>query len=201
MSLTHAILGVLEARPMSGYDLVRFFDTTARWVWSAPQSQIYPLLKKLEGEKWIAGEDQVRGERARRTFSLTEDGLVELQRWLGEPHSEPGVRDALLLKALFFDLSNPGDARAVLEGHIEELEKRAGQWAAHRARLLARDTPLLRERLGHRPPEDHERIAALKAHVFTYLIDSARRRIEWCRETIAILEPAAVSDVAGSRAS
>jgi DNA-binding PadR family transcriptional regulator len=193
MSLTHAILGVLEARPMSGYELVRFFDSTARWVWTAPQSQIYPLLKKLERQEWIVGEDQVRGKRLRRTsYSLTDLGLEELRRWLGESHIEPGVRDALLLKSLFFDLARAEEARSVLEAHIEELETRIGQWSAHRARLIARDTPLLRERLAHRPIDDHQRIALLKAHVFDFLIESAQGRIRWCLETIAILEGARV---------
>lgn len=191
MSLTHAILGVLEARPMTGYELVRFFDSTARWVWTAPQSQIYPLLKKLEAQGWIDGEDQVRGERLRRTsYSLTDGGAEELQRWLGEAHTEPGVRDALLLKSLFFDLARPEDARRVLEGHIEELTSHIEQWSAHRARLIAKDTPLLRERLSHRPVEDHDRIAQLKAHVFDYLVDTGHARIRWCRDTIAILENA-----------
>lgn len=174
---------------MSGYELTRFFDGTARWVWTAPQSQIYPLLRKLESEGWIAGEEQLRGERLRRTsYSLTEDGMAELRRWLAEPHSEPSVRDGLLLKALFFDLAEPDEARVVLEAHVAELEEHVSQWAAHRAALLARDTPLLRERLDHRPVEQHERIAGLKAHVFEYLIDQAELRIRWCRETIGLVE-------------
>lgn len=199
MSLPHAILGVLEARPMSGYELTRFFDGTARWVWTAPQSQIYPLLRKLEAEGWISGEEQVRGERLRRTsYSLTDDGLDELRRWLAEPHSEPSVRDGLLLKALFFDLADPDGAMAVLDAHIAELEEHVSQWAAHRAALLAHDTPLLRERLDHRPVEQHDRIAGLKAHVFDYLIDQADLRIRWCRETIGLVE--AVPSQAGATA-
>jgi DNA-binding PadR family transcriptional regulator len=191
MSLPHAILGVLEARPMTGYELTRFFESTARWVWTAPQSQIYPLLRKLQDAGWIAGEDQVRGVKLQRTsYSITSDGLAELRRWLGDTYAEPSVRDALLLKSLFFDLAEPSVARGVLEEHIAELEERVGQWSVHRARLLARDTPLLRERLAHRPVEVHERVARLKAHVFDYLIEQAEMRIRWCRETIVILEGA-----------
>lgn len=194
MSLPHAILGVLEARPMTGYELTRFFQSTARWVWTAPQSQIYPLLRKLQDEGWIAGEDQVRGEKLQRTsYSLTVAGLSELRRWLGESYSEPSVRDALLLKSLFFEMTEPEIARKVLEGHITELEDRIAQWSVHRARLLAHDTPLLRERLAHRPPADHERVARLKAHVFDFLINTAQLRIMWCQETMAILEGAYTS--------
>ncbi|MGP9746702.1 PadR family transcriptional regulator [Brachybacterium sp. AOP29-B2-41] len=188
MSLPHAILGVLEARPMSGYELTRFFDSTARWVWTAPQSQIYPLLRKLEADGWIVGEEQVRGERLRRTsYSLTSAGLDELGRWLTETYAEPNVRDGLLLKALFFDLADAEGASSVLAEHVLELEERVSQWSAHRVALVARDTPLLRERLDHRPESEHERIALLKAHVFEYLIDQAELRIRWCRDTMTML--------------
>ena len=34
MSLRHALLGVLAARPMSGYDLSQFFDSSTGWVWT-----------------------------------------------------------------------------------------------------------------------------------------------------------------------
>jgi PadR family transcriptional regulator, regulatory protein AphA len=174
---------------MTGYELTRFFDSTARWVWTAPQSQIYPLLRKLEADGWIAGEEQVRGERLRRTsYSLTASGLEELGRWLTETYAEPNVRDGLLLKALFFDLADADGTRAVLAEHVLELEERISQLSAHRAALLARDTPLLRERLDHRPASEHERIARLKAHVFAYLVDQAELRIRWCRETMTMLD-------------
>lgn len=188
MSLQHAVLGVLEARAMSGYELTRFFEASARWVWSAPQSQIYPLLRKLEADGLIVGEEQVRGERLKRTsYSLTALGHASLVDWLGETHDEPNARDPLLLKVLYFDMADPDAAERVLLAHIGELEANIEQWSVHRARLLARDTPLLRERLRSRPEADHQRIATLKAHVFGYLIDSAQLRIDWARRAIEIV--------------
>jgi DNA-binding PadR family transcriptional regulator len=188
MSLPHAILGVLEARPMTGYELTRFFESTARWVWSAPQSQIYPLLRRLEAEGLIVGEEQLRGEKLKRTsYSLTEAGLADLRDWLAEPHDEPPVRDPLLLQTLFLDTVEPADAERVLTAHLHALEAGIEQWTVHRNRLLARDTPLLRERLASRDTADHARIAALKAHVFDYLIDSAELGIAWSRRAIAIV--------------
>ena len=187
MSLHHAVLGVLEARPMTGYELTRFFETSARWVWSASQSQIYPLLRKLESQGLIVGEEQFRGERLRRTsYSLTAGGRDELHAWLIESHEEPSMRDPLLLQALFFDMADPADVERVLRAHISELEDRITQWSVHHSRLLAQDTPLLVERLRHRDPRDHDRIARLKAHVFEYLISSARLRVRWAEEAMAI---------------
>ena len=35
---------------MTGYELARFFDASTAWVWSAPHSNIYPALRKMEAE-------------------------------------------------------------------------------------------------------------------------------------------------------
>jgi DNA-binding PadR family transcriptional regulator len=190
MSLPHAILGVLEARPMTGYELTRFFESAAGWVWSAPQSQIYPLLRRLEADGRITGEEEVRGERLRSTrYSLTPSGRDELHRWLIEAHDVPAVRDPLLLQALFLDSVDPDDAVRVLETQAEVLRRRVAVWSAHREQLRARETPLLRERLATRDPADHARIAEVKAHVFDYLVDSAELRIAWAERMIEIVRP------------
>ena len=48
MSLRHAVLGLLERRPSTGYELTRTFDRSLRASWQARHSQIYPELAKLE---------------------------------------------------------------------------------------------------------------------------------------------------------
>lgn len=188
MSLRYAILGVLDARPMTGYELTRFFESSASWVWSAPQSQIYPLLRRLESEGIIAGEDQVRGERMRRTsYSLTPAGIDDLRSWVAAQRDAAPPRDPFLVQALFFDVIDPADAVDVLERYIDSSRRQAEIWSAHRVRLLARDTPLLAERLRRRDPADHERIAAIKAHVFDALIREAELKVRWAEELIVIL--------------
>ncbi|MEU3980618.1 PadR family transcriptional regulator [Streptomyces sp. NPDC026672] len=183
MSLQHALLGVLEARPMSGYDLVRFFDGSSRWIWAAPQSQIYPTLRRMEEAGLIQGDDEARGPRLTRTvYTVTPAGLTELRRWLELPGKPTPVRDHMLLQALNFDMIDPQAAHEVLDRFITEQDKEAEEAEAHRDRLLHRDTPLLRERLSRRDPADHERIVRLKAHVFDGLAAVARTRAEWARQ-------------------
>ncbi|MFF2520932.1 PadR family transcriptional regulator [Streptomyces liangshanensis] len=183
MSLQHALLGVLEARPMSGYDLVQFFDGSSGWVWEAPQSQIYPTLRRMEQAGLIAGDDEQRGPRLTRTvYSVTDAGLDHLRTWLETPGKPPPTRDPVLLQALHFDMADPERARAVLEQFIVEQDKAAEEAEAHRDRLLLKETPLLRERLSRRDPGEHERIARLKAHVFDGLAAVARTRAQWARD-------------------
>lgn len=183
MSLQHALLGVLEARPMSGYDLVRFFDGSSGYIWAAPQSQIYPTLRRMEQAGLIVGDDEQRGPRLTRTvYSVTEKGLAELRNWLGTPTKPQPIRDPLLLQALHFDMIEPEQAHEVLEQFIHEQETAAEEAERHRDRLLRRETPLLVERLSRRDPADHEYIARIKAHVFEGMAAVARTRAAWARE-------------------
>ena len=173
---------------MTGYELTQFFESAAKWVWTAPQSQIYPLLRQMEKNGLIAGEVQLRGEKLKRTsYSLTDEGLAELRRWIAEPQVEPPTRDALLLQVLFSDLVEPEVCERVLRNHIAEQRAKIRLWREHEERLRAGDTPLLRERLAHRDPRDHRRIGALKAHVFTELVRAAEQRVTWAEEAIEIL--------------
>jgi DNA-binding PadR family transcriptional regulator len=188
MSLRHALLGVLAARPMSGYELSQFFDSSTGWVWTAPHSQIYPLLGKMEADGVLESEDQVRGTKLKRkVYSITLRGLDELTDWIGTPHPTPGSRDPVLTQALLFDMVDPDRAAEVLEALIVEQETIARESREHSKRLLAKETPLLRERLKNRPAHDHDRIARLKANVFEGQAMMAETRAGWARTELDLL--------------
>ena len=53
LSLPHILLGLLR-EPASGYDLKAEFEKMIRHYWSAELSQIYPTLKRMEGQGWLA---------------------------------------------------------------------------------------------------------------------------------------------------
>ena len=167
MSLKHALLGVLAARPMSGYELSQFFDSSTGWVWTATHSQIYPLLGKMQAEGAITCENKIRGTKLnRKIYSITPAGMSELLEWVRTAHSSSGSRDPLLTQALLFDMIDPEEAALILQNYIVEQENIAQESRAHSRQLAAKITPLLKERLKNRPAGDHDRIARLKAHVF-----------------------------------
>ena len=174
---------------MSGYDLVRFFDGSTGWIWAAPQSQIYPMLRRMEQAGLIAGDEEARGPRLTRTvYSVTPKGHSELVSWLGVAHDAAPPRDPFMVQALNFDMIAASEAAGVLEAFIAEQEKAAEEAEAHRDRLLRKETALLKERLTRRDPEDHDRIARLKAHVFEGIAAVARTKVEWARAGQRLLE-------------
>ncbi len=184
MSLRHALLGVLEARPMTGYELARFFDASTAWVWSAPHSNIYPALRKMEAEGLLEAETDIKGEKLERTsYSITEEGRRALRSWV---ISDPGppTRDPLLLRLIFADLPDPEETSKLLTTLIERQNDLIAQWSDHAEALRRKDTDLLRERLKTRPPEEHDRIAEIKASVFDLMVAQAETWIEWATRAV-----------------
>lgn len=180
---------------MTGYDLARFFDQSTAWVWSAPHSNIYTELRKLEGEGLVEGRKEIRGERLTRTvYSLTDEGLDELRAWTAEVVPYGPDRDPLLLRAVFFDVVDAEAAVKVLEAFVDEQRGLVDAWSQHRDDLLAKETPLIRERLSRRPASQHDHIAALKAHVFDGMIAVANARIAWAEDGIALVRERPAAD-------
>ncbi|TRW44250.1 PadR family transcriptional regulator [Georgenia yuyongxinii] len=188
MSLKHALLGILHAQPMNGYRLARFFAGAQSWVWSAPQSQVYGVLRTLSDEGLIVGEEQAGAAGPRTTvYSLTATGQHELREWIATPHPAPPLRDPFALQALLFDLVDPDEAVPAVRAYLADQERLVTEWTEHRDALLRMDTPLLRARLETRDAAEHERIARLKANVFDGQLEVARARAAWARRTLELL--------------
>ena len=125
-AVTWAVLGLLSWGPRSGYDLKQSVDRTIRHFWAASYGQIYPELKKLEAEGWIAGKEAARGGRSRRVYRITAQGRRELDRWLHGEETRIELRDESLLRLFFADNLPREQALGLLEarkrGHEEYLE-------------------------------------------------------------------------------
>ena len=88
LTLEYVLLGLLDQRPMHGYDLHRELTSLAgiALIWSVKQSRLYALLDKLEQGGLLASE-LVPGEAhpMRKQFHLTERGRQSLHAWMLSP--------------------------------------------------------------------------------------------------------------------
>ncbi len=102
MSLKHAILGFLNYRPFTGYDLKTAFDTSVRHFWPADQSQIYRTLASLAAEG-LAEVELVEQETRpdRKLYHITTAGQEELTSWLTVPLPPEQARSAQLIQVFF----------------------------------------------------------------------------------------------------
>ncbi len=130
--LTGALLGLLQDKPQSGYELRKLFATTPMGNFSDSPGSIYPALKRLAHDGLIAGTvENAKSLRPRQVFHLTADGVARLRTWLSEPVSRvlPAEGfDLVLLRFVFMPASIglPATAR-----FLEELEHELTRTLAH----------------------------------------------------------------------
>ncbi len=118
-AVTWAVLGLLEQRPRSGYDVKRAVDRTIRHFWAASYGQIYPELRRLEEAGWIEGSDGSRGARSRRVYSVTAQGRKAMLDWLRGRETRIELRDESLLRLFFADALPDDQALGLLEARRE----------------------------------------------------------------------------------
>lgn len=125
MSLPHLLLGLLSARPMSGYDLNKEFNSAVQHFWSTDQSQIYRTLYKLEGDGLVKAETIVQADSPnKKVYHVTEAGKSELIRWLGQPLPTAPIREAWLGQLYFSHHLDSAAIMGVLQGYRDEVAER-----------------------------------------------------------------------------
>ena len=101
--LKYALLGFLNYRPYSGYDLKQLMDVSTSNFWHAKQSQIYTTLKKMEEDGFVVSYTEPQeGRPNRRVYEITDSGRVDLKNWLSQPLTTIEPRKETLLLKLFF---------------------------------------------------------------------------------------------------
>jgi DNA-binding PadR family transcriptional regulator len=105
--LGFALLGLLQKKPSSGYELRKIFTETPMGSFSDSPGAIYPALARLEDRKLLKGKvERGPGLRERRVLQLTPVGLKELKAWLTAPIGQSDVvsrMGELMLRFSFLD--------------------------------------------------------------------------------------------------
>jgi len=99
-----ALLGLLTQKPMHGYELYRYFtDPSALGqVWYLGLSQMYKLLKELEGQGHLeATVEEQENYPARKVYHITPSGRAAFLLWMEKPISSPRLIRVEFLAKLF----------------------------------------------------------------------------------------------------
>ncbi len=184
MALEHAILVSLAEKSASGYDLARRFDMSIGHFWKASHQQIYKVLARMEGEKWVESHlVEQTGRPDKKDYAITGEGRDELHRWSLETTPPEALRSEFAVKIRGMQF---GDREAVLA----DVRNRRAQ---HRAQLdyyladAARNFP------------DPSAVPAEFAGAYLVLRGGIRAEeggIDWCDEILDYLDSA---DAAGER--
>lgn len=126
--LRYAILGLLNRRDMTGYDLTKEFQASLSEFWSAKHSQIYPELRALADEGLVTWQVAISGTvLEKKLYSITEQGKKELHRWQCSDAAIPALpKDEFKLRLFFSDSVSPEQRIRMLENQlIQHREKLA----------------------------------------------------------------------------
>jgi len=189
MSLRHALMALLRVGAMSGYELQKQFSQSVGHVWHAPDSQIYPELRRMEAEGLVEAEVQQRGDRAtRRLYHVTDAGDRAFLEWMSGPLEYQRVKDPAHLRSAYLETVSADVARAFFQRHIDVWSDEREQWLGERERIISRSHPMLMRRLAATPEADHERTVAFKRHTYEGLVERAEAEIRWARRGLELLD-------------
>lgn len=179
MSLKHALLGILTCKPMTGYELKQFFDSSVQHFWNAELSQIYPTLKSLEEQQYVEMDLQVQQNRPnRKVYEITEKGREEFERWVRAPQPPADLRDPFLIKVFFGTEIPVEDVLVLLRRQMEEQQK-----------VLAFSETVLRERIREGVRAMHSTRHGLFWTLTLEMANAYRRAyIDWCERSMHLLE-------------
>ena len=102
MTISYALLGLLEGTSRHGYDLKQSYDR--RFGASKPIrfGQVYRTLAQLErdGRVEVVGVEAGAGPDRKR-YSITHEGVTDLESWLAEPEEpQPHLQAVLFAKVV-----------------------------------------------------------------------------------------------------
>jgi DNA-binding PadR family transcriptional regulator len=189
MSLRYALLALLTAEPLTGYDAAKRFSGSVGHVWHAPDSQIYPELLRMEKDGLVEGEQVRWGPNStKKRYRITDAGIDALRKWMSTPLDYAPGRDAPHMRAAYLEWTDPDRARDQMRRHIAHYREQVDQWKVTRAAILDHSNPTIAKRLEKYPAEEHERIIAYKAFAYDGLIGRAEAEIAWAEQGLELID-------------
>ena len=173
-----AVLGLLTwAGESSGYELHTRAARSVGFIWAPARSQLYAVLKRLDGEGLVRGRRVKQSDRPdKRLFSLTEAGRSTLAAWLGRVEPiEPEDRDGVLLKVFF---AAHGDIEAGRAQLLDWRERVSARLATYREIEVSFE--------GEAGADAAARLQTLRLGIA--LMEAS---LAWAEETLEALAPAA----------
>ncbi len=130
LTLEFILLGLLEERPMHGYDLFRALQRLEglAMIWRVKQSTLYALLDKLEGQGFVEYKMLPGGAHPpRKDYRPTKAGQAAFRAWRQAPVEHANEMRQEFLARLYF--AQRRDARSALD-LVDCQQERCRTWQA-----------------------------------------------------------------------
>lgn len=120
--LKYAILGLLNKKSMTGYDITKEFEEALCEFWSAKHSQIYPELKTLHEQGMVEYKIEISGTVfEKKLYSITELGKKDFMKWLeSKKDIPPTFKDEFRLQLFFSDFLSEKNREELIVNHLNQ---------------------------------------------------------------------------------
>ncbi len=151
MVVSYALLGLLEESSRHGYDLKRSYDRRFGEVKPIRFGQVYRTLSQLERDGLVEVVQVEAGAGPeRKRYSITPEGVIDLDTWLGEPEEpRPLLRSVLFTKVVVALLSGRSAARFLDLQRAVHVDTMKALTAARRDAATTQDALLADYQLFH----------------------------------------------------
>ena len=123
---SYAILGLLDLRPWTAYELTKHMRRNLHYFFPRAESGIYGEFKKLTTSGLATAEASSHGNRTRTTYTITDKGRETLREWLATPTERAFAMDSEgMLRVLYAGA-----------GTIEDLRRTAIEFEAEANEML-----------------------------------------------------------------
>jgi DNA-binding PadR family transcriptional regulator len=150
MTVSYALLGLLNEADRHGYDLKQSYDRRFGAARPLRFGQVYRTLAQLQRDGLIEAVGVEHGAGPdRKRYSITPEGVTDLQRWLSEPEDpQPQLQIVLFTKVVLALLSGKTAERFLEDQRRRHLEVMRELTNARRTASL-RDSMLIDYQLFH----------------------------------------------------
>jgi DNA-binding PadR family transcriptional regulator len=115
---SYALLGLLNIRPWTTYELAKQVQRSLGWFWPRAERKLYEEPKRLVQCGLATASAEATGKRPRTMYAITAEGRKALKRWLDEVPATPTLEFEALVKVFFADGGTLAQLRATID-HIE----------------------------------------------------------------------------------
>ena len=114
MGVREGLLVLLSSGTKHGYQLKSEFEQATGEAWPLNVGQVYTTLQRLERDGLV--REGSTDKDGRVSYSLTDDGRSEFQRWMTTPETRPvPSRDEVAMKVLLATVADSVDAVSVID--------------------------------------------------------------------------------------
>ncbi|GMX64917.1 DUF4180 domain-containing protein [Paenibacillus elgii] len=123
MSIQLAILGILSWKSSTGYELKKIFEDSSFMYWSGNNNQIYKALMNMENDGFVTNEVVHQDNSpSKKIYSITEEGLKELKKWLVSSPDAPEIKKTFLVQLAWSDMLSNQELSNVLSEYENEIK-------------------------------------------------------------------------------